>query len=169
MKKAFIGILVFIMLFATGIVLADETPAPSPTPEPAAPAAPAAPAEPATPAPVPAAKAPAPEAPGLNIARMEIAGSVEDREPVGIAATFPDNTDKVYCFVEVKDAPMDTSITFVWTLGPNEMGKVTQQVKQSSRWRTWTSKTVSGMRGDWKVDVLDESGAVLKSATFKVE
>ena len=156
------------MFFAAGVVLADETPAPSLTPEPAAPAAPAAPATPATPVPAPAAKAAAP-APSLNISRMEIAGSVEDREPVGIAATFPDNTDKVYCFVEVKDAPMDASITFVWSLGPNEMGKVTQQVKQSSRWRTWSSKTVSGMRGDWKVDVLDESGAVLKSATFKVE
>jgi len=28
---------------------------------------------------------------------------------------------------------------------------------------------INGMKGDWKVDVTDESGAVLKSATFKVE
>ncbi len=31
------------------------------------------------------------------------------------------------------------------------------------------SKTISGMKGDWNVDVLDQAGAVLKSATFKVE
>jgi hypothetical protein len=49
------------------------------------------------------------------------------------------------------------------------MGKVTQQVKKSSRWRTWANKSLGGMKGDWKVDVLDESGAVLKSATFNVE
>jgi len=166
MKKALIGIIVFMMFLAAGVILAEETPAPAPTPEPAAPATPAAPAAPATPAPAAEAAAPAPS---LNIARMEIAGSVENREPVGVASTFPDNTEKVYCFVEVKDVLKDTSITFVWTMGSNEMGKVTQQVKQSSRWRTWSSKTVSGMRGDWKVDVLDESGAVLKSATFTLE
>ena len=168
MKKALLGTLVFVIILAAGVTLAQETAPPAPTPMPAAPATPAAPAAPAAPAPAPAAKAAAP-APSLNIARMVIAGSVEDREPAGIASTFPDNTDKVYCFVEMKDAPKDTSITFVWTMGPKEMGKVTQQVKKSSRWRIWSSKTVSGMRGDWKVDVLDESGAVLKSATFKVE
>ncbi len=100
---------------------------------------------------------------------MEIAGSVENREPAGVAAAFPATTEKVYCYVEIKDAPKDTTITYVWTLGPNEMGKVTQQVKKSSRWRTWASKTLGGMKGDWKVDVLDESGTVLKSSTFKVE
>ncbi len=31
------------------------------------------------------------------------------------------------------------------------------------------SKTISGMKGDWNVDVLDQAGAVLKSATFMVE
>jgi hypothetical protein len=100
---------------------------------------------------------------------MEIAGSVENREPVGIAASFPATLEKVYCYLEFKDVPQDTTITYVWTLGQNEIGKVTQQVKKSWRWRTWANKSLGGMKGDWKVDVLDESGAVLKSATFKVE
>jgi len=65
--------------------------------------------------------------------------------------------------------PKDTTTTYVFTLGPNEMDKVNQQVKRSWRWRTWASKSLGGMKGDWKVDVLDESGAVLRSATFKVE
>jgi hypothetical protein len=100
---------------------------------------------------------------------MEIAGSVENREPVGIAASFPATQEKVYCYLEFKDVPQDTTITYVWTLGQDDMGKVTQQVKKSSRWRTWANKSLGGMKGDWKVDVLDESGAVLKSATFNVE
>jgi hypothetical protein len=167
MRKLIIGCLVFMMLLAAGVVLAEQET--SPTPAPAAPAEPAAPAVPATPAsPGMTPAAPVPTA-SLTIARMEIAGSVENREPVGIATSFPATQEKVYCYLEFKDVPQDTSITYVWTHGQNEMGKVTQQVKKSSRWRTWANKSIGGMTGDWKVDVLDESGAMLKSATFKVE
>ncbi len=158
MMKTLIACFVFVLVLSAGIVLAQQT---APTPTPAAPA-------PAAAAPAPAAKAEA-AAPSLNISRMETASSVENREPAGTAASFPANTEKVYCYLELKDVPKDTTITYVWTLGQNEMGKVSQPVKKSSRWRTWASKTIAGMKGDWKVDVLDESGVVLKSATFKVE
>lgn len=122
-------------------------------------------------APTPTSATPESKAPSsdLTIARMEIAGSVENREPAGIAASFPATQEKVYCFVELKDIPQDTTITFVWSLGGNEVDKISQQIKKSWRWRTWSNKTINGMKGDWKVDVLDEAGAVLKSATFKVE
>jgi hypothetical protein len=116
-------------------------------------------------------EAPAAEitASSLTVSRMEIAGSVEEREPVGVAASFPATQEKVYCFVELKDIPEDTTITFVWSHGENEMDKITQQIKKSWRWRTWSNKTINGMTGEWKVDLMDESGAVLKSASFKVE
>jgi DUF2914 family protein len=165
MKKALIGCLVFMLLLAAGVVLAQQAPAPAPA-TPAVPAVPAAPATPASPAKTPA--TPAPVA-SLTITRMEIAGSVENREPVGIAASFPATQERVSCYLEFKDVPQDTTITYVWTLGQNDMGKVTQQLKKSSRWRTWANKSLGGMKGDWKVDVVDESGVVLKSATFKVE
>jgi len=167
MKKVVIICLVFTLVLTAGIVLAQQETSPTPAPAtPAEPSAPAAPATPASPATAPAAPV---RAAGLTIARMEIAGSVENREPVGIAASFPATQEKVYCYLELNDVPQDTTITYVWTLEQNDMGKVTQQVKQSSRWRTWAYKSIGGMKGDWKVDVLDESGAVLKSATFKIE
>jgi hypothetical protein len=147
MNKFLIVSVVLSLSLVSGFVLAQQS----------APAAPAPEAQPSAPA------------QGLTISRMEIAGSVENREPVGVAASFPSSQDRVFCYVELKDVPDDTSITFVWSFGQNEMGKVTQQVRQSSRWRTWSSKQIGGMKGDWKVDVLDGSGAVLKSATFKVE
>jgi len=100
---------------------------------------------------------------------MEIASAVENREPSGIAASFPASTEKVYCYLDINNVPKDTTITYVWTLGQNEMRKDTQHVKKSSRWRTWANKGINGMKGDWKVDVLDEAGSVLKSASFKVE
>ena len=97
-------------------------------------------------------------------ASAELAGIGRSR----YLTAFPAEQEKVFCYVELKDVAKDTSITFVWTFGQNEMGKVTQQIKKSSRWRTWSSKSLGGMKGDWKVDILDESGAVLKSASFKV-
>jgi hypothetical protein len=141
MRKTLICCIAFALCLSAGFVLAEEAPAPDT----------------------------AAAAPSLTIARMEIAGGVENREPVNIASTFPASTENVYCFLELRDVPKDTAVTYVWTLGMNEMGKVTQQVKKSWRWRTWASKSLGGMKGDWKVDVLDEAGTVLKSATFKVE
>jgi len=167
MKKTLSGCFVFTLFLAAGVVLAQQATPPASAPAmPKQPAAPSAPSEPASPATTP--KTPAPAA-GLTISRMEIAGSVENREPVGIAASFPATQEKVFCYLEFKDVPQDTTITYVWTFETNDMGRVTQQVEKSSRWRTWASKTLDGMKGNWKVDVLDESGAVIKSAMFKVE
>lgn len=148
MKKLTMVFLVVCLTVLTGAALAQQAPAP-----------PAAPAGKAAPAP----------AAGLTIARMEIASSVENREPVGIAATFPSTQEKVYCFLEFQNVPAETSVTVVWTLGLNEMGKVPLTIKPFSKFRTWANKTIGGMKGDWKVEVMDASGTVLKSAAFKIE
>ncbi len=148
MKKLTVFVLVVCLTMLAGAALAQQQ-----APATAAPAVKAAPA--------PAA--------GLMIARMEIASSVENREPVGIAATFPATQEKVYCFLEFQNVPAETAVTVVWTLGPNEMGKVPLTIKPFSKFRTWANKTIGGMKGDWKVDVVDASGTVLKSAAFKIE
>jgi len=148
MKKVTVFVLVLCLTVLTGAALAQQQ----------APAA-TAPAVKAAPAP----------AASLTIARMEIASSVENREPVGIAATFPATQEKVYCFLEFQNVPAETSVTVVWTLGMNEMGNVPLTIKPFSKFRTWANKTIGGMKGDWKVEVKDASGTVLKSATFKIE
>ncbi len=149
MKKLAVFVLIVCLTVLTGTALAQQQ-APAPTAAPAGKAAPA----PAT---------------ALTIARMEIASSVENREPVGIAATFPATQEKVYCFLEFQNVPAETAVSVVWTLGPNEMGKVPLTIKPFSKFRTWANKTIGGMKGDWKVDVVDASGTVLKSASFKIE
>ena len=124
----------------------------------------------ATPVPAEAAKAPAPvPAPSIEIARMEIAANVVDRKPVDIGTNFPASQEKVFCYLEFKDVKKETTVNVVWTLGQNEMGKAPLTIKPYAKFRTWSSKTINGMKGDWKVDVLDEKGALLKSATFKVQ
>jgi hypothetical protein len=142
MRKAAVFVLVVCLSVFAGMALAQQQ-APAPTP--------------------------APAAAGLTIARMEIASSVENREPVGIAASFPATQEKVYCFLEFQNVSAETSVSVVWTLGANEMGKVPLTIKPFSKFRTWAYKSIGGMKGDWKVEVVDASGAVLKSGTFKVE
>lgn len=118
---------------------------------------------------VSAQQAAAPAASGLTISRMEIASDVQNREPVGAAASFPAAQERVYCFLEFTDVAQEASVSVVWTLGMNEMARVPLTIKAYSKYRTWAYKTIAGMKGDWKVEIVDGAGNVLKSAAFKIE
>lgn len=194
MKNLMIAVTLLVVLVLVGYMLTNK-PVP---PAPSAPATDSAPASALTPtpmtvppsrsaqtqtppvAPEPPAKAPAPTAPvssvktapvsaaTLTVSRMVFAGSIQDRQPVHVSTVFPASQDKVYCYLELTDVTKDQQITYAWTYG-GRTDKQTNEVKKSSRWRTWSYKMPAGKKGEWKVDVLDESGAVLKSATFRVE
>jgi hypothetical protein len=112
-----------------------------------------------------------PETPAkeITIARAVMATGVENQEPVGSAETFPASTEKVYCFIEATNISQDTEISFVWFYGDKEVRKITLPLKSGPRWRTWAYKNLGGQKGDWKVEVKDASGKVLKEVKFKVE
>jgi hypothetical protein len=150
MKKIMI-LVVVLLVFAIALIAAAQQTAPT-----------------ATPVPAEATKAPAP-APSLTISRMEIASNVMDRKPVDVATSFPAGTEKVYCYLEFKDVKKEATVNIVWTLGQKEMGKTQLTIKASQKFRTWAAKSLYGMKGGWKVDVLDEKGNILKSATFTVQ
>jgi hypothetical protein len=109
------------------------------------------------------------EAPGLKIARLVLGTGVENREPVGVSETFPASIEKVYCFLEATDISQDTEVSFVWYHGEKEMGKTTLPLKMGSRWRTYASKNLGELKGEWKVEIRDAAGNVLKDVQFKVE
>jgi hypothetical protein len=115
-------------------------------------------------------KAPASvEAPMLTLTRMEICSTVEDRSPVNIETHFPATQDKVYCFLEFGGAKKETAVTVVWMLGKLEKEKVSLPIRRFPLFRTWANKTVFGMKGNWKVDVLDDKGMLLRSAAFTID
>ena len=107
--------------------------------------------------------------PIIKLTRMEICSTVKDRTPVDIGAHYPASQDKVYCFLEFGGAKKETSVDVVWTLGQLEMGRVNLPVRRFPLFRTWANKTIFGMKGDWRVDVLDDKGALLRSAAFTVQ
>jgi hypothetical protein len=106
---------------------------------------------------------------GLSISRAVIGTGVENREPVGVAETFPATTEKVYCFIEAADIPKDSEVTFVWFHGQNEKLKTTLPLKEGKRWRTSADKSLRALKGDWKVEIKDAQGNLLKEVKFKVE
>ena len=158
MKKILLVVLT-LALFAVAVsVMAQQAPAP---------AAPAPAAAPAVPAAAPSKAAPAAK---FTISRMDIATNVEKRQPTGVATTFPASTEKLYCYLELENVSANTSFTFVWTLGLNELARVTQTATRTvAKYRTWSTKALGGLKGDWKVDLVDASGKVLKTVPFKVE
>jgi hypothetical protein len=105
----------------------------------------------------------------FTVARLVIGTGVEDREPVGAAEIFPETTEKVYSFLEATEIAQDTEVTFVWFHGEEEMLKISLPLKMGPRWRTYASKKIRGLKGDWKVEIRDASGDLIKEATFKVE
>jgi hypothetical protein len=114
-------------------------------------------------------EAPAKEPAPFMVTRLVVGTGVEDREPVGVAETFASSTEKVYCFLEATDITKDTEVTFVWYHGQEEMRQVTLPLMTGPRWRTYAYKNLMGLKGDWKVEIKDAGGEVLKEVTFKVE
>jgi len=106
---------------------------------------------------------------GLTVARLVIGTGVENREPIGVAETFPATTEKVYCFLEATNIPEDTEITFVWFHGEKEMLKTGLSLKMGPKWRTYADKNLRGLKGGWKVEVKDAKGNLIKDVKFKVE
>ena len=114
----------------------------------------------------PKAETPAKE---MAIARAVVATGVENKEPVGEADAFPASTEKVYCFIEAADIGKDTEVSFVWFQGDKEMRKINVPLDAGPKWRTWTYKNIGGQKGEWKVEIRDAEGKVLKDLKFKVE
>jgi hypothetical protein len=105
----------------------------------------------------------------LAIARAVVGTGIEKSEPAGVAETFPASTEKVYCFIEATNIPKDTEVTFAWSQAGKELSKFNLPLKMGSRWRTYAYKNINGMKGNWKVEIKDADGKLLKVVMFKVE
>jgi hypothetical protein len=100
-------------------------------------------------------------------APQEMAAFTVKRLVVG--TTFPASTEKVYCFLEATDIAKDTEVSFVWFSGEKEMSEFSVPLKMGPRWRTYAYKNLRELKGDWKVEIRDPDGKVVKDVRFKVE
>jgi hypothetical protein len=49
------------------------------------------------------------------------------------------------------------------------MSKFSVPLKMGPRWRTYAYKNLRELKGDWKVEIRDPDGKVVKDVRFKVE
>jgi hypothetical protein len=105
----------------------------------------------------------------MNVERLVIGTAIEDREPVGVADSFGADVGRVYCFLEARNIETSTPVQFVWYFGENVMANVELTVGQGGRWRTYSSKNLAGLKGNWRVELQDAEKNVLGSVDFKVE
>lgn len=151
MKK--LAVIASALLVPAGLTFAQTTP----EAKPAAPAATEAAAVPAT----ETATEAAPVAATLDSAAVGTA--VENRELVGEGTTFPEG--KVFCWSKIASASAATTIKHVWYNGTEKMLETPLNIPFTP-YRTYSNKNV--VPGNWKVEVVDATGAVLKSIEFTV-
>jgi hypothetical protein len=105
---------------------------------------------------------------GVSIETAVVARSVEEREPVGEATSFPADVGELACLTRVAGASGETSIQHVWFHGSEELARVRLAVRGSS-WRTWSTKQIlPSWTGAWKVEIQDADGNVLHTVSFTV-
>jgi hypothetical protein len=155
-----------LLLLGASFAFAAEQPATPATPANPAPAAAPAPAtEPAPAEPVAAAK-PAQSHADFSLSEVAVCTAVEDRTPVGEAASFDPGVGLLYCFTRVVGAPTPTQIYHRWYVGDRLAAEVPINVGASS-WRCWSAKTISpGMQGTCRVEIVTEEGDVLGTKEF---
>ena len=107
--------------------------------------------------------------PGFTIGRMVMCERISDREPDGIAEKFSADTETVFCFLEAKDIEIDTTISFVWYMEGQEKARINLPLQKGRRWRTYSSKKLANMKGNWTVELQKASGIVLNTVSFKVD
>lgn len=114
-------------------------------------------------------QAPIKESADMKLSSLAIGTGVDNREPLGVADAFPSSTEKVICFLAVQNITEDTEVAFVWIFNGKEVLKTDLVLKKGPRWRTRADKKLYGQKGDWKVEVRNAAGNVLKDVRFKVE
>jgi hypothetical protein len=107
--------------------------------------------------------------PGFTFTRMVMSEKISDREPHGITNIFSGDTESVFCFLEVKNIEQDTTISFVWYFEGQEKARVNLPLKRGRRWRTFSSKKIAHLKGNWTVELQEESGIVLNTVPFQVQ
>ena len=117
----------------------------------------------------PSAMAQGTETQTLGISEAAIATAIEDLVPQGVSETFQSDVGKLYAFTRVSGAEGEEIIKHMWFYKDKLMTEIQLSVKSAS-WRTYSSKKILPQwTGQWKVEILDEDGRVLKTLQFMIE
>jgi len=109
------------------------------------------------------------DTPSISVEEMKFCTAVEDRQPAGVDTSFAAEVERVFCYTVI-NSPDTAVVSQMWYHGDKEMAKIDLNVRPSKTWRTWSSKRIiPEWTGEWRVDVVTASGAVLQSKKFTVK
>ena len=104
----------------------------------------------------------------IRITELAVTTKIVKGNPIDLVHRISSSSVKnLYCFTRFT-APegTDTTIKHVWYNGQEKVGEFTLPVK-GVKWRTYSMKTIQkGWSGDWRVEVLDSDGKLMKTIKF---
>ena len=132
-----------------------------------------------TPEPAPVEPAPRPELSGpelrsidgVTLARLAVATGIENREPVNASQEIAADAERVYAFLELRNAGDDQRTVVVTFERPDRTvtGDVELTVPaHAPRWRTWAWSRYVRAEGEWKAIVRTPDGELLGRIPFTV-
>ena len=110
------------------------------------------------------------EAGALKITEMAVTTKVVKGRPIDSVRRISSASVKtLYCFTRfLSPADTDTTVTHVWYLN-NEVVSEDEMPVKGGGWRAYSSMAVKkGVSGEWRCEVQDEDGNVLKSVSFRM-
>jgi hypothetical protein len=107
---------------------------------------------------------------GIKITELAVTTKIVKGNPIDAVHRISSASVKnLFCFTRVTaPAGTNTTIRHLWYNGEEKVGEYELPVK-GEKWRTFSMKTIQkGWAGEWRVDVLDSSGRLMKSVKFRM-
>jgi hypothetical protein len=106
----------------------------------------------------------------IRITELAVTTKIVKGNPIDLVRRISSSSVKsLYCFTRMT-APegTDTTIKHVWYNGEEKVGEYELPVK-GEKWRTYSKKNIQkGWAGDWRVEVLDSDGKLMKTIKFRM-
>ena len=110
------------------------------------------------------------EGESFTVTEMVITSKIIKGKPVDSIKRLSSGTDKnLYCFTRlVAPEGVEGNIKHLWYKGDEKVAEFTLPVK-GEKWRTYSKKRIlKGWAGEWRVEVVDDSGKLLKTVKFRM-
>jgi hypothetical protein len=110
------------------------------------------------------------QAGAIKITEMAVTTKIVKGNPIDSVRRISSSSVKaLFCFTRLtKDMEEDAAIKHVWYKNDHVAAEYDLPVK-GKRWRTYSRKLIDkSANGDWRVEVVDEAGNVLKSLSFRI-
>ena len=105
----------------------------------------------------------------LRVLKAAICSAVENHSPVGVDRSFPLSAGKIYVWTEIEARQVPSKIRHIYYFGGEKISDVSLDVR-STRWRTWSYKTIANprYRGEWRVEIATADGDILRQLYFEI-